>query len=112
MPRYLLSKIGPGDALQVDLLEIQRAVERASSLTSQLLAFSRKQVISPKVMQVNDIIGNAQKMLGRIIGEDIESRVPRGRQPLVSCAPTPRRSIRSCSTWPPTRETRCPPAGG
>jgi CheY-like chemotaxis protein len=52
--------------------EIQAAAERASSLTGQLLAFSRKQILQPRVINLNDIVGGMEKMLRRLIGEDIE----------------------------------------
>ncbi len=52
--------------------EIFQAAESAASLTRQLLAFSRKQMIEPRVLDVNDLISNLSKMLRRLIGEDIE----------------------------------------
>jgi len=54
------------------LAQIQRATERAASLTQQLLAFSRKQVLQPKVLDLNEAVADIQKMLTRVIGEDIE----------------------------------------
>ena len=55
--------------------EIRKAGERAASLTGQLLAFSRKQVLQPKVLDLNIIITNLDKMLRRLIGEDIDLEV-------------------------------------
>lgn len=52
--------------------EIKKAGERASALTGQLLAFSRKQVLQPKIFDLNDVVDNMDKMLRRLIGEDIE----------------------------------------
>jgi two-component system cell cycle sensor histidine kinase/response regulator CckA len=54
------------------LNEIKKAAERAASLTRQLLAFSRRQVLAPRVLDLNSIIDNLSKMLGHMIGEDIE----------------------------------------
>ncbi|MDA8121064.1 MAG: PAS domain S-box protein [Deltaproteobacteria bacterium] len=52
--------------------EIQKAGERATSLTRQLLAFSRKQVLQPKTIDLNEIVANTEKMLRRLIGEDVD----------------------------------------
>ena len=54
------------------LEQIRRAADRAASLTHQLLAFSRKQVLQPKVLDLNDAVADVKKMLSRVIGEDIE----------------------------------------
>jgi PAS domain S-box-containing protein len=55
-----------------DLEEILKAAERAAALTRQLLAFSRQQVLDPKVIDLNEIVTNLDKMLRRVIGEDID----------------------------------------
>jgi PAS domain S-box-containing protein len=52
--------------------QIRRAADRAASLTQQLLAFSRKQVLQPRVLDLNETVAAMQKMLTRVIGEDIE----------------------------------------
>ncbi len=52
--------------------EIQKAAERAAALTNQLLAFSRKQVLRPSILQLNDVVHGMEKMLRRLIGEDVE----------------------------------------
>jgi two-component system cell cycle sensor histidine kinase/response regulator CckA len=63
----------PADAqARADLREVQGAVERAQTLTRQLLAFSKKQVIQPRVLELNGVITNMETMLRRVIGEDIE----------------------------------------
>ena len=55
-----------------ELKEIRKAGEAAASLTRQLLAFSRKQVIQPEIMNLNDVLNTTTKMLGRLIGENID----------------------------------------
>ena len=57
--------------LYFDLEEIRKAAERSAGLTRQLLAFARKQAVSPIILNLNEIIGNMLKMLQRLIGEDI-----------------------------------------
>lgn len=64
--------LSPTSSTYDDLNEIGSAADRAKELTSQLLAFSRKQVIHPKVINLNDLITNMHKMLCRIIGEDVD----------------------------------------
>jgi PAS domain S-box-containing protein len=58
-------------ATLADLQEIRKAGERAASLTKQLLAFSRKQVLQPKVIDLNPLVSNMARLLERILGEDI-----------------------------------------
>ncbi|NLH48870.1 MAG: PAS domain S-box protein [Myxococcales bacterium] len=67
----ILPKIKPNSTIRPGVLEIRRAVNRAAGLTEQLLAFSRKQIVEPKVIQLNTLIAQAVGMLQRIIGEDI-----------------------------------------
>jgi PAS domain S-box-containing protein len=62
------------DPLYESMNEISRAVDSAATLTRQLLAFSRKQVIDPRVLNLNTLVERLQKMLTRLLGEDIELR--------------------------------------
>lgn len=66
-----LRRLPERDPLQRDLEEIKKAGERASALTRQLLAFSRKQVLRPRVINLNEVIADLERMLRRTIGEDI-----------------------------------------
>jgi len=68
----LLRNLEPEDKRREEVIEIQKAAERATSLTRQLLAFARKQVLQPQVVNLNDIVTNMTKILQRIIGEDIQ----------------------------------------
>jgi two-component system cell cycle sensor histidine kinase/response regulator CckA len=61
-----------GDPLRGNIDEIQNAADRAASLTRQLLAFSRRQVMEMKVLDLNTLLRDLEKMLRRVIGEDIE----------------------------------------
>ena len=61
-----------GDPLKENIQEIKRAADRATSLTRQLLAFSRRQILEPKVLDLNTIIKDLDKMLRRVIGENIK----------------------------------------
>ncbi len=65
-------RFAPGDALHKQVGEVRKAADRAASLTRQLLAFSRKQVLDPRIIDLNDLMDNLTKMLRRLIGEDVE----------------------------------------
>jgi PAS domain S-box-containing protein len=67
----VLTELPPESALRAHVGEIRKAAERAAGLTRQLLLFSRKQVLEPRVLNLNAIVIDTQKMLGRLIGEDI-----------------------------------------
>jgi PAS domain S-box-containing protein len=69
---FLAERLGVRDPLRGYALEIGKAGEHAASLTAQLLAFGRKQVIAPKAIDVNGIVADAERMLRRLIGEDVE----------------------------------------
>ncbi|CAN5751216.1 hypothetical protein BH11MYX3_BH11MYX3_15990 [soil metagenome] len=68
----VLDELKPGDPLREDISEVRRAGERATDLTRQLLAFSRKQILQPRVVDIHQIIAGMSRMLTRLLGEDIE----------------------------------------
>ncbi len=70
----LLENMTSDDPAREIVKEIYRSGERASLLTQQLLAFSRKQVLEPKVLNLNDVVSESSRMLARLIGEDIRLR--------------------------------------
>jgi len=70
--RMILDDLPAGSELRGYLEETLKAADRAASITSQLLAFSRRQVMQPAVVDVNHIVSRAEKMLRRLIGEDVE----------------------------------------
>jgi PAS domain S-box-containing protein len=67
-----MMRLNQGDPLRSILDEIIKAGERASTLTSQLLAFSRKQMLQMKVLDLNNVVSDMERMLKRLIGEDID----------------------------------------
>ena len=69
---FLLEKIGKNEDLRGPAQEIANAAQRATALTRQLLAFSRKQMLAPKVLDLNEVVTENLKMLTRMIGEDID----------------------------------------
>src|SRR5690348_10533357 len=71
----LQRQIGEKHAFREPIDEIQNAAKRAAVLTQQLLAFSRKQVLKPKVLHLNTVVSDVDRMLRRLIGEDIELKV-------------------------------------
>lgn len=67
-----LDELPPGGRIADDILQVRRAGERATELTQQLLAFSRQQVLQPKVLNLNLVLQDMEKMLRRLLGEDID----------------------------------------
>ncbi|MGH7537448.1 MAG: response regulator, partial [Gemmatimonadales bacterium] len=70
--QLLFDDLAADDARRTDLEEIQKAAAGSATLTRQLLAFSRQQVLEPRVLDLNTIVAGAGKMLKRLIGEDVE----------------------------------------
>jgi signal transduction histidine kinase/ActR/RegA family two-component response regulator len=70
--QFALEGLREEDPLHRDVLEIKKAGERAASLTRQLLAFSRKQVLEPQVLDLNQTVAGMEHMLRRLVGEDVE----------------------------------------
>ena len=68
----LQERVPPDDPYREAVDEIQNAGKRAAALTQQLLAFSRKQVLEPRILSLNTTIGDIEKMLRRLLGEDIQ----------------------------------------
>ncbi len=68
----LLDDLKQGDVLRPDIEEIRKAASRAAGLTHQLLMFSRQQVIEPKVLDLGEVLAGLDKMLQRILGEDVD----------------------------------------
>ncbi|HJU05704.1 MAG TPA: PAS domain S-box protein [Nitrospiraceae bacterium] len=73
--QVVLNRLTPGDPIREDIEEIRQAGNRAAGLTGQLLAFSRRQVVQPKLLDLNVVVKNLEKMLIRVIGEDVNLSV-------------------------------------
>jgi two-component system cell cycle sensor histidine kinase/response regulator CckA len=67
-----LGDLKPSDPLRADMDEIHKAASRAAGLTRQLLLFSRQQVVEPRVLDLHEVLASMDKMLRRILGEDVE----------------------------------------
>jgi signal transduction histidine kinase len=68
---FAIDAIKPGDPIRDDLETVRGAGERAADLTRQLLAFSRQQVLEPRVVEMTRIVHGIEKMLARLVGEDV-----------------------------------------
>jgi PAS domain S-box-containing protein len=69
---FAAERAAEDERLRGDLDEIRKAAQRAATLTRQLLAFSRRQVLQPQVLDLNGVVGDAHEMLSRLIGQEIE----------------------------------------
>ena len=90
-----LSAIDDTGTLREDARTVRKEAVRAASLTQQLLAFSRKQLLQPRAMSLGRVVEDMQAMFERLIGEDIEMWIQPGESPRRS-RQTPHRSSRCC----------------
>jgi len=81
--QMLLADAPPHSPLYEGIDEIRKAGERAAGLTAQLLAFSRKQVLQPKPLDLNSVVGAIHPMLARMVGEDVEVSVALSPRPCM-----------------------------
>ena len=72
---FLKQEPGLSDSGREDIGQIEAAASRAAELTRQLLAFGRRQVLEPRPMALNEVVGDTMRMLGRVVGENIEVKV-------------------------------------
>ncbi len=75
----LLLRHGPGEQSFADIMQIKQNANRAANLVRQLLAFSRRQTVQPKVLSVTDVLSEISNLLRRLIGEKIELKMIHGR---------------------------------
>jgi PAS domain S-box-containing protein len=68
----VLRRLGPDDPLRPQIEEIARAGEKAAALTRQLLAFTRRQVLEPRVLDLNEVVADLEPLLRRMVGEHVE----------------------------------------
>ena len=79
--QILLSDIADSDPRREDVQEIQRAAERATNLTRQLLAFSRKQPVQPHRIDITEVVHDTEKMLRRLLGDGVELTIAPASEP-------------------------------
>jgi len=83
----ILTQLSESDTNRSKVVEIKRAAQRASSLTRQLLAFSRKQMLQPRLFNLNELVADMSKMLQRLIGENIEMKTSLGPEAPLNADP-------------------------
>ena len=76
----LLQRHGPGDPSFADIMQVKQNANRAASLVRQLLAFSRRQALQPRLLNVTDALAELNNLLRRLLGETIELKMVHGRQ--------------------------------
>jgi signal transduction histidine kinase len=77
----LLDQFGRDDPRRADVEEIRRSAQRAATLTRQLLAFSRKQMMQPRIINLNDVLTDLKGLLSRLLGEHIRLELRLGPEP-------------------------------
>ncbi len=82
----LLMQLMPDDPLRAEASEIKRSVQRGAGLTRQLLAFSRRQATSPRLVALDDVVGGMEVMLRRLIGPEVELEIARATRPVMVMA--------------------------
>ena len=92
--QLLLDETDSGDSKKESLDEIKKCAERAASLTQQLLAFGRRQLVQPKVLSLNAVVADLERILRRLIGENIELEML-WDESLGYVAPTQDKSVKS-----------------
>jgi PAS domain S-box-containing protein len=86
--QLLLDRIPDSSPLRLSVEQVEKAADRAASLTRQLLAFSRKQVLQPRVLDMNEAVGGMIRMFSRVIGENIDMAfLPGGKLGRVKADP-------------------------
>ena len=78
--KFLDARFPRGRPVKRDIGEIRKAADHAASLTHQLLAYSRKQILQPRVIGINSVVSEVDRMLRRLIGEDIDLVTKAGRR--------------------------------
>jgi len=71
----VIAELKPGEPMRADIEEVEHAGRRAAQLTRQLLAFSRKQILQLVVLDLNEVVANMERLLARVIGEDVQVSV-------------------------------------
>jgi PAS domain S-box-containing protein len=85
---FVAASFAPQDERRDDILEVLKAANRAAELTRQLLSFARRQMVEPKVVSVNDLMLGTDRLLRRLLGEDVELvTVPHAGVPEVEIDP-------------------------
>ncbi|PYX86121.1 MAG: hypothetical protein DMG68_16415 [Acidobacteria bacterium] len=111
--QLLLEKLHEADSRRGGVEQILKAADRAASLTSQLLAFSRKQVVAAQVFDLREVVGGMEKLLRRVVGEDVDVTATFGPDPCCVAAdpgramPCPMAAVSCCKRkmWNWSRRT-------